>query len=230
MARLYRHPTDPTAPDRLVVPRASCPATVLLSASAPEWQDVASIRWGHDDYRTRLKLAWTADALALRFDCDDDRPWATLTERDSRLWLEEVVEIFLDPAGEGRHYAEVEVSPANIVCDLRVATPWPELSAEPEWHWEGLASAVSTESIAPGRCRWAACLVLPFQGLDSLSAAAAARLPPSVGDCWKFNAFRIKRPHGPADPDRDVIYAAWSMPGGPSFHDPEAFRTLVFGG
>ena len=28
----------------------------------------------------------------------DDRPWHTLTARDDRLWNEEVVEIFIDPA------------------------------------------------------------------------------------------------------------------------------------
>jgi hypothetical protein len=40
--------------------------------------------------------------------------------------------------------------------------------------------------------------------------------------------FRIKRPHGPAEPEREAIYAAWSVPSGPSFHDPAAFREFVF--
>jgi hypothetical protein len=39
--------------------------------------------------------------------------------------------------------------------------------------------------------------------------------------------FRIKRPGGPDQPERDAVYAAWSVPDGPSFHDPTAFRDLV---
>ena len=36
-----------------------------------------------------------------------------MTRRDDPIWEEEVVEIFLDPARLGRHYAEVEISPAE---------------------------------------------------------------------------------------------------------------------
>ena len=38
--------------------------------------------------------------LHVRFDAQDPSPWFTKTARDDRLWEEEVVEIFLDPARE----------------------------------------------------------------------------------------------------------------------------------
>jgi hypothetical protein len=50
------------------------------------------------------------------------------------------------------------------------------------------------------------------------------------GDEWHFNAFRIKRPGGPDRPEDDVLYAAWSVPDGPTFHAPSFFRRLVFEG
>lgn len=57
-----------------------------------------------------------------------------------------MVEIFLDPAGSDIDYAEVEISPANVVCDLRVARSWPELCGDRTWHWEGLESQVRRAS------------------------------------------------------------------------------------
>jgi hypothetical protein len=145
------------------------------------------------------------------------------------IWEEEVVEVFLDPAGEGRRYAEVEISPFNIVTDLRVVEPWPNLTGDRTWNWRGLESTV-----VPGSCEgmssesWTALAWLPWTGLGTLSEAAAAIVPPRPGDRWRFNVFRIKRPHGPAEPEREAIYAAWSVPSGPSFHDPAAFREFVF--
>jgi hypothetical protein len=40
--------------------------------------------------------------------------------------------------------------------------------------------------------------------------------------------FRIERPHGPSEPERGVILAAWSPAPIPKFHVASAFRDLVF--
>jgi hypothetical protein len=61
-----------------------------------------------------------------------------------------------------------------------------------------------------------------------MTPEVAPCVPPSAGDSWRFNVFRIKRPDGPAEPERGAIYAAWSTPDGPSFHEPGAFRRLEF--
>jgi hypothetical protein len=112
-----------------------------------------------------------------------------------------------------------------------VDAPWPALASDARWDWRGLDARVTVErdGAAP-RCRWSVCARLPFDGLDDLTPEAAGRVPPAAGDRWRFNVFRIKRPGGPAAPETGVIYAAWSVPAGPSFHDPEVFRDLVFGG
>ncbi len=230
MPRLFVHPTDPPAPATYLVARVEAGGDALLSPAAAGWQAAAVVEWGDDRYRTRFRAVWTVEALWVRFDCADDAPWWTLERRDDALWEEEVVEIFLDPAGDGRDYAEVEVNPANVVCDLRVRTPWPALSSDPVWDWAGLVSRVHRPGAAEGPGGWTMCAALPFAGAATLSADAARRVPPAAGDGWRFNVFRIKRPHGPAEPERDVVYAAWAVPRGPSFHDPEVFRRLVFAG
>ena len=76
---------------------------------------------------------------------------------------------------------------------------------------------------------WIATAAMPFTGLRALPVPDAIRLPPSAGDTWRFNVFRIKRPNGPMRPTERPILAAWSPTGTPSFHVPAAFQALTFG-
>lgn len=209
--------------------RTTGPTDALLRADEAAWRDVAGLSWGPLPWTTRFRAAARPDVLALRFDVSDERPWHTMTRRDDRLWDEEVVEIFLDPDGHGHHYAELEISPANVVCDLVVVRPWPDLLSEPAWHIEGLETrVVRFQGPGAGPDGWTATALVPWSALRSLPCAAA--LPPGAGDRWRFNLYRIKRPRGPARPDDDVVYAAWSPTGGPSFHVPAAFGELIFEG
>jgi hypothetical protein len=49
------------------------------------------------------------------------------------LWEEEVVEIFLDPSRTGRNYAEVELNPDNVVCDVRMISGEPNKQMDLSW-------------------------------------------------------------------------------------------------
>lgn len=203
--------------------------TVLLDADAAVWHDAVAIEWGPEPYRTRFQACWDPLALHVRFDAIDDSPWHTMTRRDDHIWEEEVVEIFLDADGSGRSYAELEISPANVVCDLQVVSPWPSLTSLTAWDWDGMTNAViprpETDGTAGG---WTAVARLPWTGLRSLYTGPTVALPPQPGQAWRFNVFRIKRPGGPARPQEGAVLAAWSKPAGPSFHDPAAFRPLLF--
>ena len=208
----------------------SPPSPVLLDASAAIWSRTPFIEWGPPPYTTRFRACHDATALHVRFDARDDAPWHTMTRRDEHLWEEEVVEVFIDADGSGRNYAELEISPANVVCDLRVETPHPRLRSLTAWDWDGMTTAVVPMTGARGTAEgWTALARLPWSGLRSLYPAGRVGLPPAPDDAWRFNVFRVKRPGGPGRPEDGAIYAAWSRPSGPSFHDPAAFRPLVFG-
>lgn len=229
MADLYRG-AAPLPPDAVYrVARTESRPVTLLPGHDRAWKSAQRIAWGPAGYRTVFRALWNDDGLAIRFDVCDDRPWHTMKKLDDPIWEEEVVEIFLDPARLGRHYAEVEINPVNVVTDLHILEPHPRLDGDRSWNWQGLESTV-----VPGSCggltsgSWVALAWLPWSGLRSLAPDVSARVPPAAGDAWLFNVFRIKRPHGPAEPERDAIYAAWSTPDGPSFHEPSAFRGLEF--
>jgi len=228
MATLYRDPAAPP-PGDYDVHRLAAPATALVDTASALWHDAQQIEWGPERYRTRFQALWDAEALHVRFDSVDDSPWHTMTTRDEHIWNEEVIEIFLDATGSGVNYAELEISPVNVVCDLRVETPWPTVKSLTEWDWTGMTSAVVPLKDAHGANEgWTALARLPWAGLATMTPETAAKTPPKPGDAWRFNVFRIKRPGGPAKPDEGAVYAAWSVPDGPSFHRPAAFRPFRF--
>jgi hypothetical protein len=213
------------------VPRTSAAPGALLAADEVAWTGVTPIEWGKAPYPTRFRVLWTGEGLFLRFDATDPSPWHTMTKRDEHLWDEEVVEIFLDPDRSGRDYYELEVNPANVVCDLRMISPWPDKKGDIDWDLAGLETRVLTAKDAAGKATgWTATAFLPWAGLRALPSAATVAVPPKAGDRWRFNVFRIERPGGPEAPEKDGVFAAWSPPSVKSFHDAGAFRDLVFVG
>jgi hypothetical protein len=222
---MYRGEDAHLQPSAYDVCRATASPDALLAADDASWGTARVIVWGAPRYRTHFRAVWTDEALAVRFDVHDDRPWHTLGHRDACLWEEEVVEVFLDPTCSGTDYAELEISPANVVCDLHIARLEPERDVRLDWNFTALRTEVHRHGPADD---WTAIAWLPFRDFSTLSPQVAACLPVTVGKVWHFNVFRIKRPHGPAEPDRDAIYAAWSVPDGQTFHTPAAFRPLRF--
>jgi hypothetical protein len=216
------------------VVRSAAPAESLLAADEGAWSTSKRIEWGPDAYATVFRGAWTSAGFFVRFDATDPDIWHTLTHHDDKLWDEEVVEIFLQPAGSQGDYGEVEISPANVTCDVWVspAVDFPGSKSSPRqfdvaWNLEGLESRVTLHDGKAGRAiGWTAVAFLPWHGFAS--AAKGARLPPGPRDCWRFNVFRIERPGGKDRPEEGALYLAWAPTGKKSFHVPEAFRDLTF--
>jgi Carbohydrate family 9 binding domain-like len=212
-----------TPPSSYPVRAAQASHAALLANGDAAWRPAETIAWGPPAYETSFRALWTTRGLYLRFDATDPHPWFTMKNRDDHLWEEEVVEIFLDPARSGRNYAELEISPGNIVCDVLMREPWPNKRSDLSWHFADLETRV-----VPMTGGWTGLAFIGWRSLSTLPSGGGVRLPPRAGDAWRFNVFRIERPGGPANPGSGAIEAAWSRPEAPSFHDPRAFRDLVF--
>ena len=209
--------------------RSSASTRALLGGDGEAWEGAKKVTWGPQIYTTSFQALWGEEGLFVRFDAVDPSPWYTLTNRDDHLWTEEVVEIFIDPDGDGRNYAEIEISPHNVVCDLMIFEGAPNVRSDIGWDHDGLQSKVSPLSGADGETvGWTAIAILPWSSFATLTDSSGISIPPHAEDVWRFNIFRIKRPFGPTEPDRDVVYAAWSPPSGRSFHEPTVFRALEF--
>ena len=213
---------------RYVVARSAATTRSLLDGTESAWAKAQPITWGPEAIATSFRALWTSAGLAVRFDVTDASPWHTLAQRDERLWNEEVVELFLDVGATGRSYAEIEWNPVNTVVDLWVDRA--ENRFDKDWNVAGLESRVLSRKDAAGRTTgWTAVAFVPWSSLAAKAKAGTA-LPPKPGDRWRFNVFRIERPFGPGEPEKDVQYLPWSPTGQKSFHVPQAFRELVFEG
>jgi len=219
------------APPSYVVSPTSAPGATLLAGDAAAWKAAPRIEWGPSPYTTQFAALSSKDALYLRFDARDPSPWHTMTKRDEHLWEEEVVEAFLDIDRSGRDYAELEISPGNVVCDVRMVSPYPDKKYDLTWNMEGLETRVVPLKDDAGKTvGWTALARLPWTGFRTLPSAAKIALPPRPGDRWRFNVFRVERPGGKEHPEAGAVEVAWSDPHSPSFHVPAAFRDLVFAG
>ena len=199
-------------------------------------------------FPTEAAVTWDATHLYVAFACSDPEPWARYGARDDRLWEEEVVEVFLDPDGDGRNYAEVEVSPTNVVVDLLIAAPQAGGPGARRWDIAGLQTAVRRHASG-----WVAEMAIPWAALAGAGVTAA----PTPGTEWRVGLYRIKRPGGVAKAARidalvgerrsaaddrkaaieaellalrgDDEYSAWSVTRAErGFHDPERFGILQF--
>jgi hypothetical protein len=217
------------APSEYRVARTAASHDALLSGAEDAWSGGAGIAWGPTQYETGFRAVWNDSGLYLRFEVTDPNPWHTMTKRDEHLWDEEVVEIFIDLDGSGRDYYELEINPANVVCDLRMVSPWPDKKGDIDFDLEGLETRVHRRTDSEGATTgWTATAFLPWAGFESLPSAQGIALPPKAGDGWRFNVFRIKRPGGPEEPRKDGVFAAWSPPTAPTFHDADAFLPFIF--
>lgn len=205
-----------------MLPTIRCPRTTFAEITADPrgkvWRGLSAHHLRHavsaavPAQATAVKVAWDARELRVLFEITDSHVWATQTQRDGPLWAEEVVEVFLDPAGDLESYFEIEVNPLNTVLDLVVRKNRSGIKKDFAWDCDGLRTAVSRQ-----RDGWCAELAIPFRSVAAELPAAGAR--------WRVNFCRIDRPPGV---ERELT--AWSPPGRLNFHTPERFGFLEFSG
>ena len=185
-----------------------------------DFQDIRP-RPGKDRAPTQAMLAWDDRNLYVAFVCADAQPWGDMFERDMHLWDQEVVELFLDPDGDGLDYPELEVSPHNVVVDLLIPAPR-KISADEaaKWDIQGLQTAVAKSAAG-----WTVEIAVPWRSL----AEAGVNEAPAPGDKWRVGLYRIERPNGLTKnrDDSDDQFLAWA-PTEKSFHEPARFGTVEF--
>ena len=196
-------------------------------------------------FPTRAKMLWDGDYFYFAFVCQDADMWAIYEEEDDPLWGEEVVEIFIDPDGDGKRYLELEVNPLNVVVDLLIYSVSPEWHSSKDWDIAGLKTAVQAHGTVNDSLAldwgWTAEIAIPWAALaDSVTGGAR----PTAGDVWRLNLYRIERKGGRnlksrlndlQDSDalqqhyhEQTEYTAWSETYQRGFHHPDRFGAVQF--
>jgi len=106
--------------------RKTEPFEVDADLAKPQWKRaeavplVETVTGEEPRYPTEARLLHDGRFLYASFHCADEYIWADMTERDSPIYEEEAVELFIDPGRTGFAYYELELSPGNVVFDLFV--------------------------------------------------------------------------------------------------------------
>ncbi len=205
-------------------------------------------------HETRVAILWDDDNLYVGFWVDEPFVEASLTERDSLIYTDNDVEVFI--AGRDAYY-EFEINALgtiyevlfvwddalaafpDLTADQPGARPWngvdftdhPRGARTGFWDWDfpGLRSAVAVDGTLndnSDRDRgWTVEIALPWRGLELL--ADDRTLPPSHGDTWRMSFSRFNQ-YKEAPPAEDS--GGWTMSPHRVWdsHIPELFPHIHF--
>jgi Carbohydrate family 9 binding domain-like len=183
------------------------------------------------DQKTEAKFLWDNKFLYVAFDNADSDVWASLTKRDDKLWTQEADELMIDADGNGKTYVELQVAPNGTLFD----TYLPEYrkyedTIDPKKKPYSWNSKMNVKVHVDGTLNkrddqdkgWTVEMAIPLEDVRGMDKAAA-KLPPSPGDVWRINMFRMDMPTG-----KPQQASGWSAPLVGDFHALDKFGELVF--
>ena len=144
--------------------------------------------------KTRMKMLWDDEALYIGVEMEEPHLWATLTERDSVIFHDNDIEVFLNPSNDRLNYYEFEMNALNTVWDLCLPKPYRDGGqADNSWEIAGLRTAVHLDGTLNDPSDtdrgWSVEIVMPWAAFDRHPGGGK---PPAPGDAWKANLSRVE--------------------------------------
>jgi hypothetical protein len=196
----------------------------------PQWKGLDTLRLtlnnapagGKPTVETKVLVAWSQTRLYVAFISDAKNVKGTITQHDGALYDQDVVEMFIDPDGDGKNYMELEWNGLNTSLDYFFTAP--RQGDNTAWTAEGMQNAVKVRGTANNASDTDTGIVaeisLPWSIFKQWSKGS---MPPKAGDSLALNFYRINYPSPNA---AELI--AWSPTGAADFHKPDKFGALIF--
>ena len=226
--------TDYPLPEPLHIPKLTIREEVKIDGVLDEdfWKKATKFsqfvgRQGETALResTELYLGYDDKWLYLAWVVEDSDIRATMTERDSHFWEEEVVEFFFTAEGLNTYF-EFQWNPLGGVFDAVIRNWLREdgTSRQFKGDWSYTSSGMEHAVVMEGKSMdttvkdkgWTVEVRIPFSDLG--------RSTPEPGEVWRGNFFRINRFEKDAEE-----YSCWSPVMHGNFHQPVRFGYLIFG-
>lgn len=179
---------------------------------------------GRPAYPTTLRAAWDDENLYIGFECQDPDAASTVTERDGPVSSQEYVSVYIDADADSLTYVTIDVAPTGVVSDAFILYGEGDrkIKSLDGWNCDGLRVSVSIYGggSQPGTEDrfWTVEMSVPLNEF-----LTARRIPPSEGDAWRVNFYRMEQTGG-----KD--FSAFAPTGSENGHKPEKFVWLLFGG
>ncbi|HTT66490.1 MAG TPA: sugar-binding protein [Gemmatimonadales bacterium] len=187
-------------------------------------------------FATRMKMLWDDAYLYVGAELQEPDVWGTITRRDAVIFHDNDFEMFIDPDGDAKDYAELEINALNTVWDLFLEKPYREGGhADDAWNIEGLRTGVKVLGTLnhPGDADsgWTVTIAIPWRALVRASHTTEA---PRPGQRWRINYSRVEWLTDVAGgayrkvPDLREDNWVWSPQGMVDMHQPEHWGFVEF--
>jgi len=206
-------------------------------------------------FDTRVAMLWDDDNLYFGFTAEETDVWCTLTERDSKIYEENDLEIFI--AGRDAYY-EFEINALNTIYEVfwiwkDIFKPSPEFDPASQrtlvldgvgghvhprgerrgfldWDFPGLQHAVHVDGTLNKHDDvdrgWTAEVALHWKGLALM--ADGRPLPPKDGDVWRIDCSRFQKIGRNGEMLNPCAGWTWNRHGHYDSHIPEVFPRITF--
>ncbi|MFO7845241.1 MAG: carbohydrate-binding family 9-like protein, partial [Balneolaceae bacterium] len=172
---------------------------------------------------------------------EDPHVWATITERDAVIFMDNNFEIFIDPDGDTHNYYELEINALGTFWDLLLTKPYRNGGrALNAWDIKGLKIGISINGTINDPSDtdkgWMLEVAIPW---EVLMETLPGNLP-ADGDQWKLNYSRVQWHTEIVDgkyvkqtnPETGELLPeenwSWSPQGLINMHYPEMWGTIQF--
>jgi hypothetical protein len=188
---------------------------------ASSWVDMGPSE--NDSRKTQFKTLYSNTGIYFLFRNEDAVLTASRTADYERLWLEDVVEVFLWPDTTETIYFEYEISPLDYELPLIVPNFDGKFLGWIPWQYTGDRKIKHATFVEGGEKKsgsrmtaWYAEFFIPYALLTPLR-----NVPPQKGAVWRANMYRL-------DCDKpNTIRWYWSRTQ-TNFHQFQKFGTLIF--
>jgi len=165
-----------------------------IAARSADFVDIEGPHRPSPFLSTTMRILWDDDFVYFAAEMEEPHLWATLTERDAVIYLDNDFEVFIDPDGDTHEYYELEINALGTEWDLFLVRPYrdggPALHA---WDIPGLRTAVSLGGTlndpSDSDAGWTVEIAIPW---TVLREAAHRPSPPESGDVWRVNFSRVQ--------------------------------------
>lgn len=166
----------------------------------------------HEPTPTRGWILATDTHLHVFMEAEDRDLRAERTERDSGVWRDDVMEVFLQPEPGGGHF-NFEINPLGTIFDGHTGAPPPQFNPDVEI---GITVHGTLNDPADRDEGWNLEVAIPFDAIGR----------PAPGDVWRFHLARYDWSIHAPDGEKQLSSTAPLTV--VDFHRPEQWGELVF--
>lgn len=169
---------------------------------------------------TMVSLSWNDENLYIAYKSTDSEIIGTNQKKDSQIFnSDDLVEIFIDPDGDGQNYVEIGVNAFSSNYDMLLKCISPQCGG---WKTSMAFDISGLETVSKTTPEgFSTEIKIPFLSLESIQNGNFIK--PKAGTKWKGNAFRI-------DYGNATEYLALQpyKSGKFGFHQPQEFAVFEF--